>query len=146
MRLCRSRIPFVRAYAWAHRHLEMSDADFIIPTIGFANDLVTAPPGAPPTGGLTCENEISEALKKPATRRADLWLLGNNRLLCGGSISPDDVIRLMDVKRGAVCHRPTLSPRLRRHEPSDEEGRVGPAEEDCNTGPFRRYRATTAPG
>jgi DNA modification methylase len=31
----------------------------------------------------------------PVTQRGDIWLLGNHRLLCGDSTSPDDIARLM---------------------------------------------------
>jgi DNA modification methylase len=36
------------------------------------------------------------------TRRGDLWILGNHRLLCGDSTSPDDVTRLMNGERAAL--------------------------------------------
>ena len=75
---------------------DLSAEDFHIPVIGFDRDFVSALLADNPAGGLTDENEIPEAPKKPATRRGDLWLLGNHRLLCGDSTSPDDVIRLMD--------------------------------------------------
>ena len=81
---------------------DLTAEDFHIPVIGFDHDLVTALLADPPTGGLTDENEIPEAPKKPATRRGDLWLLGNHRLLCGDSTSPDDVLRLMDGKRAVL--------------------------------------------
>ena len=81
---------------------DLSAEDFYIPVIGFDQDLVTALLADEPTGGLTDENDIPEAPKKPATRRGDLWLLGNHRLLCGDSTSPDDVLRLMDGKRAAL--------------------------------------------
>ena len=81
---------------------DLSAEDFHIPVIGFDNDLVTALLADDPTGGLTDENEIPEAPKKPATRRGDLWLLGNHRLLCGDSTNPEDVTRLMDGKRAAL--------------------------------------------
>ncbi len=38
----------------------------------------------------------------PVSRRGDLWLLGNHRLLCGDSTSPADVDRLMDGKRATL--------------------------------------------
>jgi len=81
---------------------DLSAEDFHIPVIGFDNDLVTALLADDPTGGLTDENEIPEAPKRPATRRGDLWLLGNHRLLCGDSTNPEDVTRLMDGKRAAL--------------------------------------------
>ncbi len=81
---------------------DLSAEDFYIPVIGFDQDLVTALLADEPTGGLTDENDIPEAPKKHATRRGDLWQLGNHRLLCGDSTSPDDVLRLMDGKRAVL--------------------------------------------
>ena len=58
---------------------DLSAEDFHIPVIGIDRDLVSALLADDLTGGLTDENEIPEAPKKPATRRGDLWLLGNHR-------------------------------------------------------------------
>ncbi len=43
----------------------------------------------------TEEDEVPAAPKKPKTRKGDLWLLGENRLLCGDSANATDVERLM---------------------------------------------------
>jgi len=45
-------------------------------------------PGAPP--------EI------PVSRRGDIWLLGEHRLLCGDSTNRDDVLRVMNNKKAAL--------------------------------------------
>ena len=45
--------------------------------------------------GLTDEDEVPEAPEKPITKRGDVWILGNHRLMCGDSTSIDDVDRLM---------------------------------------------------
>jgi DNA modification methylase len=81
---------------------ELSAESFDIGLVGFDAELVAGLLAAEPTGGLTDDDEIPEPPKRPATRRGDLWLLGNHRLLCGDSTSPDDVTRLMDGKRAAL--------------------------------------------
>lgn len=45
--------------------------------------------------GLTDEDEVPEAPEEPITKRGDVWILGNHRLMCGDSTSIDDVERLM---------------------------------------------------
>jgi len=45
--------------------------------------------------GLTNEDEVPEAPEEPITKRGDVWILGNHRLMCGDSTSVDDVERLM---------------------------------------------------
>ena len=82
--------------------LDLSAESFDLGLIGFDAELVAGLLAAEPAGGLTDEDEIPEAPKKPATRRGDLWLLGNHRLLCGDSTHDADVIRLMDGKRAAL--------------------------------------------
>jgi len=48
--------------------------------------------------GLTEDDAIPEVPSKPVTRRGDLWLLGDHRLLCGDSTDPDDVMWLMNIE------------------------------------------------
>ncbi len=45
--------------------------------------------------GLTDEDEVPEAPEEPITKRGDVWILGNHRLMCGDSTSIDDVDKLM---------------------------------------------------
>src|SRR5690606_38144931 len=51
---------------------------------------------------LTEDDAIPDVPATPVTRGGDLWLLGENRLLCGDSTSPEDVIRLMAGGRAAL--------------------------------------------
>lgn len=56
--------------------------------------------------GLNLEIRVDEEVKeddfdaeppeKPITQRGDIWLLGDHRVMCGDSTSPQDVERLMD--------------------------------------------------
>ncbi len=52
-----------------------------------------------PIEGLTDENEVPEAPKKPVTVLGDIWLLGKHRLMCGDSTQIDAVEKLMDGKK-----------------------------------------------
>lgn len=49
------------------------------------------------------EDEVPE-VEHPITRKGDLWLLGNHRLLCGDSTMIDDVERLMDGTYPDLIH------------------------------------------
>jgi ParB-like chromosome segregation protein Spo0J len=54
------------------------------------------------------EDVAPQPLRHPVTRRGDLWLLGDHRLLCGDPRSVDDVGRLMDgaLAAAAFCAPP----------------------------------------
>jgi DNA modification methylase len=47
---------------------------------------------------LTDEDEIPEVIH-PITRKGDIWLLGNHRLMCGDSTMIDDVEKLMNGEK-----------------------------------------------
>jgi len=49
--------------------------------------------------GLTDEDEVLEPPEEPITKRGDVWILGNHRLMCGDSTSIDDVDKLMDGQK-----------------------------------------------
>jgi DNA modification methylase len=49
------------------------------------------------------EDEVPSVPKDPITKRGDLILLGDHRLLCGDSTNGDDVARLMDGEKAGVC-------------------------------------------
>ncbi len=75
---------------------ELRDADFNLDVIGFDQaelDRLLAPE---PTDGLTDEDAIPEPLEEPVSRRGDLWILGDHRLLCGDSANREDVDRLVE--------------------------------------------------
>lgn len=46
--------------------------------------------------GKTDPDDVPAPPDKPVTRRGDLWILGNHRLLCGDGGEPADVDRLID--------------------------------------------------
>jgi DNA modification methylase len=75
---------------------ELHDADFNLDLIGFDQaelDRLLAPE---PAAGLTHEDAVPEPLEEPVSRRGDLWLLGDHRLLCGDSANREDVDRLVE--------------------------------------------------
>ena len=49
--------------------------------------------------GLTDDDDLPEVPEEPTTKRGDLWILGDHRLLCGDSTSDEDVAVLMDGHR-----------------------------------------------
>jgi len=50
-------------------------------------------------GEIEGEDDIPEPPKEPITKRGDVWILGNHRLLCGDATSIDDVDKLMDFEK-----------------------------------------------
>jgi len=49
--------------------------------------------------GKTLPDDIPEAPEKAITKKGDLWILGEHKLLCGDSTKEEDVARLMDGKK-----------------------------------------------
>lgn len=49
--------------------------------------------------GKTLPDDIPEPPKETITKKGNLWILGNHRLLCGDSTSDEDVARLMNGER-----------------------------------------------
>jgi DNA modification methylase len=52
--------------------------------------------------GLTDPDDVPEPPEEPVTKRGDIWILGNHRLMCGDSRNPDDVAKLMAGKKAAL--------------------------------------------
>ena len=48
------------------------------------------------------EDEVPEVVH-PITRKGDIWLLGNHRLMCGDSTMIDDVEKLMNGEKAELC-------------------------------------------
>jgi DNA modification methylase len=45
------------------------------------------------------EDEVPELKEEPVTKRGDIWLLGNHRVMCGDSTMIDDVEKLMNGEK-----------------------------------------------
>jgi len=75
---------------------ELQGAGIDWSSLGFnADDLAQLlDPGV--SDGLTDPDSIPEPPDEPITKRGDLWILGEHRLLCGDSASEADVDRLLD--------------------------------------------------
>ncbi len=75
---------------------ELRDEEFDIDLLGFSQEeldemLVEVEELDPQSG----EDEVPEPPVEPVTKRGDVWILGNHRLMCGDSTMIDDVDRLM---------------------------------------------------
>jgi len=76
---------------------ELRQDDFNLDVLGFSDEELNALLAEPPdfAEALTDEDAIPEPLEEPVSRRGDLWILGEHRLLCGDSANREDVDRLM---------------------------------------------------
>jgi len=54
--------------------------------------------------GLTDPDAVPEPPDEPMTRRGDIWVLGNHRLMCGDSSSETDLDRLLDGATIQLCN------------------------------------------
>jgi len=54
--------------------------------------------------GLTDADQVPEPPDEAITRRGDIWLLGDHRLMCGDSASPEDLDRLLDGASIQLCN------------------------------------------
>jgi DNA modification methylase len=79
--------------------LALQTADFDLGLTGFSGDDLLRLLGNEATDGLVDPDAVPEPPDEAITQPGDLWLLGEHRLLCGDSSTPEDVDRLLD---GAV--------------------------------------------
>lgn len=78
--------------------VELREADIDMDITGFSNDeiddiLKDA------IGSQEDEFDIDDALEEidePITKKGDIWILGNHKLMCGDSTKEDDVLKLMN--------------------------------------------------
>lgn len=79
--------------------VDLRQDDFNLDVLGFTDEEIAGwlaqDPDAPQEG-LAEEDAVPEPLEEPVTRRGDLWILGDHRLLCGDSASSEDVKRLAE--------------------------------------------------
>ncbi len=74
----------------------LQEMDYDLELLGFSKDELVEIMAPDATDGLTDPDDIPEPPDEPISKRGDLWILGNHRLLCGDSADPDDVDRLLD--------------------------------------------------
>jgi DNA modification methylase len=53
--------------------------------------------------GLTDLDQVPDAPEEPVSKRGDLWICGNHRVLCGDSTNADDVARLMGGEKADIA-------------------------------------------
>jgi DNA modification methylase len=82
---------------------ELQDLGFDVELTGFSMDEINALT-VEEVEGLTDEDAVPEAPETPVSKRGDIWLLGNHRLMCGDSTSIDEVELLLDGNRAQMVH------------------------------------------
>lgn len=79
---------------------------FDLESIGFDSDelakIINGEAGV--TGGNTDPDAIPEPPDEAITRRGDIWVLGNHRLMCGDSANPADLDQLLDGATIQLCN------------------------------------------
>lgn len=81
---------------------ELQELDFDLDLIGFDQDELDALL-TNEVQGLTDDDVVPDVPDDPISKRGDIWLLGNHRVMCGDSTSVDDVEKLMDGKKADFC-------------------------------------------
>lgn len=76
---------------------ELEESDFNLDILGFSEDELKELEnfGEPQTETKSEDDEIPEAPVEPVTKRGDVWILGEHRLMCGDTTMFDDVRKLM---------------------------------------------------
>lgn len=76
---------------------ELEESDFNLDILGFSEDELKELEnfGESQTEAKSEEDEIPEAQAEPITKRGDVWILGEHRLMCGDITMFDDVRKLM---------------------------------------------------
>lgn len=76
---------------------ELEESDFNLDILGFSEDELKELEnfGEPQTEAKSEEDKIPEAPVEPITKRGDVWILGEHRLMCGDTTMFDDMRKLM---------------------------------------------------
>lgn len=83
---------------------QLGDAGFDMQLLGFDSDELAKLLDPDLKEGLTDPDETPEPPDEPITRRGDLWILGNHRLLCGDSANPEQLDRLLGGEHIHLCN------------------------------------------
>jgi len=86
---------------------ELQAANYDLGLLGFDQDELAKLLGGDLQEGLTDPDDVPSPPDEAITQPGDLWILGDHRLLCADSSTPDDVDRLLD---GAVIHLVNTDP------------------------------------
>jgi DNA modification methylase len=81
---------------------ELEALGFDLSLTGFSADEIAALTSLG-TPGLTDPDDIPETPEQVTSRRGNLWLLGNHRLICGDSTDPADVERVLASVQPHLC-------------------------------------------
>ena len=84
---------------------QLQEMDFDLDSLGFnieELDALLEPEEIPE--GLTDEDEVPEPPPEPKTKKGDIWLLGDHRLMCGDSTDAECVARLMNGEKAQLIH------------------------------------------
>ena len=78
---------------------DLQECNYDLGLLGFDQEELAKMLDPGVTEGLTDPDEIPEPPDEAMTQPGDIWILGDHRLMCGDSSSPEDLDRLLD---GAV--------------------------------------------
>jgi len=70
----------------------------------FFDDEIEFPEVDEPFEGLTDEDDVPGLPESPVSKRGDIWILGNHRVMCGDSTDAADVALLMDGEKAQLIH------------------------------------------
>jgi DNA modification methylase len=74
---------------------DLQQADYDLGVLGFDAEELAKLLNGDVAEGLTDPDAVPEPPDDPITRRGDIWVLGDHRLMCGDSGSPEDFDRLL---------------------------------------------------
>lgn len=77
--------------------LGLQEADFDLDLIGFGQEEIDEilSSNVEQCEGKTDPDEVPEVTEEPKTKRGDVWVLGNHRLMCGDAVFIDDIDKMM---------------------------------------------------
>ncbi len=75
---------------------DLQQAEYDLSLLGFDEDELAKLLDGDVAEGLTDPDSVPEPPDDPITQRGDIWVLGEHRLMCGDSGSPEDLDRLLD--------------------------------------------------
>lgn len=82
---------------------ELQSAEFDLDVIGFDGDELAKLLGGDVAEGLCDPDDVPQLPDEAVTKPGDLWILGEHKLLCGDSTSAEDIARLLDGEKAALC-------------------------------------------